>query len=132
MKHIEKALYDRLIGNAALVAELGGIFVHNEEPPPGTALPYVVFSHYAEVDTNETPLDAEDYLYLVKGVAATIDQAGDLDLLIKAALDAKLTLAGGWLTNWISRTRGIKLLEHTEGGGKICHRGGIYSIRISK
>ncbi len=130
MNNVEAALYSRLAGGTALIATLGGTAIYNGLAPRDATLPYVVFSLASGIEENLTPTPSQRLVYLVKGVANTLLQAGTIADQINALLhDATLSVNGA--TNfWTARESIIAYTELESTGKTVGHAGGEYLIRI--
>ena len=124
MNAIEKGIYDALIADTALVAELvDGTAVYNQIAEQGKALPYVVFFYAGGGPTNDTPSDTRNYVYAVKGIADESKKAGTIRDKIEDVLHRQtLTVAG--YTNLMTFCEGeISLVETQANGANVFHRG---------
>lgn len=130
MNTLETGLYNALVGDAALVAELGGSFVYNQHAPQGQARPYVIFSHAGGGPENLTPSDLRNHVYLVKAIAEGLKQAGDVDELVIDVLHGSELTVSGYTNFWMAREEEVQLAETARDGTTIYHRGGYYRIRI--
>ena len=130
MNVLETGLYNKLVGDAALVAELGGSYVYNQHAPQAQARPYVIFFHAGGGHENLTPSDLQNHVYMVKAVADTREQAGDVDALIITALHNGALTVNGYTNFWMAREEEVQFAETARDGTMIYHRGGYYRIRI--
>lgn len=134
MNVIEQALYSKLTSTSSITTLLASAnAVYNEEAPEGAAFPFVIFGEYAGSGDNDSPHDAIQMLYQLKGSATTgFLQAGAIDAAIRAALHRATLTVTGWTnfkTQWESP---IKVLEHLPGGGSVFTVGGVYRLRLAK
>ena len=130
MNSVAAGLYSALVAGTALIGTLGGTAIYNGVAPRDATLPYVVFSLASGIEENLTPTNSQRYVYLVKGVAATLLQAGTIADQVHALLHNKtLTVSGG--TNfWTGRETIIAYTEVESTGATVGHAGGEYLIRI--
>lgn len=131
MNALETGIYDELAGDTALTAELGGTYVYNQAAEQGRARPYVVFAHAGGGHENISPSELIDAIYLIKGVADSLTQAGDVDDLVKAALhEATLTVSGGYTNFHTQREDAVRFQEVLRDGEVIYHAGAYYRFRL--
>lgn len=127
---IEKGLRAELVGDAGVTA-LVSTRVYNQQAPGGATYPYIVFSHQTGGDTNTTPTDEADVIYLVKGVSKSALEAQQIADAIRTALHkATLTLDDPWgaLSGGCQHTNIVKFTENVE-QSQIHHAGGLYRVR---
>jgi hypothetical protein len=130
MNAVEAGLYTALTGGTALLSTLGGTAIYNGVAPRGVSVPYVVFSLASGIEENMTPTDSQRLVYLVKGVAATLVQAGTIADQVNALLhDQELTVSGS-VNFWTSRETIVRYTEVQETGRTLGHAGGEYLIRV--
>ena len=94
---LETALLGTLTGGTALTALLAGgsASVYNGQPPREGVLPWVQFSLASGIEENITPADTQRYVYLVKGVASSLNTAGLIAEQIHTLLHGtNLTVSG--------------------------------------
>lgn len=141
MNAVEIALYQRLIGTAALVNLLASATsVYTQEAPQGAAYPMVVFNKQAGTDDNDNPHRARQLLYQVKAIVAskqatgadyTLKDALAIDEQIDAALHLKPLTVTGWTNFWIVRESDV-LYDEDASGKRFYHAGGLYRLRIAQ
>ena len=130
MNAFETALYGQLAQGTALVALLGGTAIFNGQPPRTAAFPWVQFTMASGVEENMTPIDSQRVVYLVKGVAQTLLQAGSIaDALHLRLHHATLTVAGSTVF-WAARETIVRYQEINPAGYTIGHAGGEYAFRL--
>lgn len=129
MNAIEKALYDKLIADTALTAELiDDSAAYNDIAPQGTIRPYLVFFYAGGGPTNDSPSDTREYVYGVKGLANESKQAGTIQGLIEATLHEKTLTVVGY-TNFRTQCEDEIAITETLADGKLVfHRGNFYRI----
>ncbi len=129
---LETALYNALIGSAALISELGGTFIYNKQAPQDPDDNYVIFNQQGGGDVNDTPIRERNVLYTVFGIALTQEKAGAIDTDIDDALHlAELTISG-WANLWLARETDVNISQIDSGGATRYHVGGIYRIVMDK
>jgi hypothetical protein len=129
---LETALYNKLVGTATLVTELGGTFIYNKQAPQNPGDNYVIFSQQAGGDVNDTPIRERNILYTVMGIALTQEKAGAIDTDIDTTLHlAELTISG-WSNLWLARETDINISQIDSGGVTRYHVGGIYRVIMDK
>lgn len=129
---LETALYNKLVGTAALIAELGGTFIYNKQAPQGPNGNYVVFNQQAGGDVNDTPIRERNILYTVMGIALTQEKAGAIDGDIDDTLHlAELTISG-WSNLWLARETDINISQIDSGGVTHYHVGAVYRVIMDK
>lgn len=124
------AIYTQLAAGTALRALLGGTAIYYQQAPDGAALPYVVFSLQAGGPENETPSDAWNELYYVRGYAQSPSTAGSIDYECNALLHRKSLTVTGYTNFWTARESGITLVETPPSGGQIWSSGALYRVRL--
>lgn len=128
MNTFETALYSRLAGGSALTALLGGTAIYNATPPLNVARPWVVFSLASGIEENQTPTDTQRLVYLVKGVANSLLQAGSIAAEIHTLLHHQEAAVGGGVF-WAARETLVRYQETDPAGNLIAHAGGEYAFR---
>jgi hypothetical protein len=129
---LETALYNKLVGAADLITELGGTFIYNKQAPQDPNQNYVVFNQQGGGDVNDTPIRERNVLYTVFGIALTQEKAAAIDSDIDAALHlAELTISG-WSNLWLARETDINISQIDSGGVTRYHAGGIYRVVMDK
>jgi hypothetical protein len=129
---LETALYNKLVGSAALITELGGTFIYNKQAPQPPGDNYVVFSQQGGGDVNDTPIRERNILYTVFGIALTQEKAGAIDADIDGALHlAELTITG-WSNLWLARETDVNIFQIDSGGVTRYHAGAIYRVIMDK
>ena len=118
------------MGYTPLVNALGGEKVYNSLIPREVALPAVVFSYAGGGDDNLTPRRAIRVTYLVKAVADTLEEAGNIAQHIDAALHHQELDVAGWGNYWLAREAWVRFLETDPAGRTYGHAGGLYEIRL--
>lgn len=137
MNALEEGIFDALAANGALTAVVPSARMYRGAAPQGATLPYLVIMLQGGGDDNMTPVDSFDELYQVRAVSGlSVDEAGDIDDLIRPVLHkATLTIAG-WTNYWTRRETEIRVTEtdSAEGGTGVrrFHAGGLYRIRGDK
>jgi len=138
MNVLEEAIYDALAANTALTAVVPASRIYRGAAPQGATLPYLVIVLQAGGDDNLTPVDSVDLLYQVRSVSeVSVDEAGDIDELVRPVLHkATLTVSGGWTNYWSSREREIRHTETDDQdlgtGLRRYHGGALYRFRLDK
>ncbi len=129
---LETALGSVLAGGTALTALLAGgtASIYNGLAPRGAALPWVTYSLASGVEENMTPADSQRYVYLVKGVAASLSAAGQIAAEIHGLLQHGALTINGATCFWIARTTVVRYQEVDPNGRPIGHAGGEYAIRL--
>ncbi len=132
MNALEEALYDQLAGGTALAAAVGTQFFRSAAPPEAEH-PFVIYQLQSGGDENATGVDSLDLRYGVRAVsAASADEAGDLDDLIRARLHRATLSVSGWNNCWTTREAEIRTLETDASGKQFWHAGAVYRIRLDK
>ncbi len=132
MNAVEQALSNTLAAGTALTSLLGGTAIYNSMAPKTATLPYVIFSYAGGAEENLTPTESQRLVYLVKGVASTLYQAGQIADEIKVLLHNQVLTVSGWTNFWTALETPIEYVETTPAGQRIGHAGGEYAIRIEK
>ncbi len=129
----EEGLFDRLVATGTDLATLVSIKIFNQLAPPGTELPYVIFSFGGGGDSNETPSDSAEFIYMLKGVSATKLQAGAIREAIRDRIHRKTyTIGATWALSGGGMAEGsIGMLEVID-GKDYYHSGNNYRFHISK
>lgn len=130
---LNKAIYNHLHGNSALVALLSGASaIYFGQAPTGSALSYVVYSIAGGGDDHLTPTDSVDVRYIIKGVAKTALAAGAIAGALRTALhEVEPTADSPWV---IYRCQADNVFIYPENVDReqFWHAGNIYRIRASK
>jgi hypothetical protein len=132
MNAIEQALYEKLISDPTLIGMLGGTAIYNTLAPIDQELPFVVFSLSSGREDNLTPLRSVREIYLVKAVARTLYEAGQIADRIDYDLHGTTLNVDGWHHFWLARETIVRYEEITAGGRTIGHAGGEYAVHVSK
>lgn len=128
----EEGLFDRLVGTGTDLYTLVSAKIYNMIAPTGAVLPYVVFSRVGGGENHDTPGDSGEFVYMVKGVAATNLRAGAIRDAIRDRIHrvsftvATWSLSGGGLAE-----ESISLLEIVD-GRDYYHAGNNYRFWMSK
>ena len=130
MNSVATGLYGALAAGTALISTLGGTAIYNGIAPRDAALPYVVFSLASGLEENLTPTESQRLVYLVKGVAATLLQAGTIADQVYALLHNQTLTVSGATNFWTGRESIIAYTEVEPTGATVGHAGGEYLIRI--
>lgn len=129
---LETALYNKLTGAAALITELGGTFIYNQQAPQPPGDKYVIFNQQGGGDVNDTPIREKSILYSVFGVGLTQEGAGAIDTEIDEALHLAALTISGWSNLWLARETDVNFTE-IDGGGVTRYRAGaMYRIIMDK
>jgi len=130
MNELSAAIYSTLTGGTALTTLLGGSAVYHHKAPDNAPLPYVVFNKQGGGPENSHPDDARDYVYFIRGYAASAKAAGDIDAAVSALLHRKGMTVTGWNCFWLARETDLESEETTPAGVSVYMAGAIYRIRI--
>ena len=130
MNSVAAGLYGALAAGTALINMLGGTAIYNGIAPRDAVLPYVVFSLASGIEENLTPTDSQRLVYLVKGVAASLLQAGTIADQIHVLLHNKTLTVNGSTNFWTGRESILAYTEVEPTGVTVGHAGGEYLIRI--
>jgi hypothetical protein len=125
---LETALRTQLASGTALIALLGGTAIYNGLPPPNVARPWVTFSLASGLEENQTRVDTQRLVYLIKGVADSLLTAGLLAEQIQALVHHKETSIGSGVF-WAARETVVRYQEVDPAGHTIGHAGGEYAFR---
>lgn len=126
---IEQGLYNRLAGDTALVAALGGPAIYPQLIPPHGRLPAVVYSLNRGGETHHTPRPEVDLTYLVKAVAETPGVAATLADLIRERL-TEMALTSPWAAYRVQLTQVVSYVDQLD-RNTYWHAGGLYRIRAT-
>jgi hypothetical protein len=129
---LETALYSTLTGTAALITELGGTFIYNQQAPQNPADKYVIFNQQGGGDINDTPIRERNVLYSVFGIALTQEAAFAIDTKIDAALHLATLTITGWSNLWLARETDVNFTELDSGGVTRYRAGAIYRVIMDK
>jgi len=133
MNAIEKALYDKLVADTALVAELAHpTAVYNPIAPPDQSRPYVVFQHSGGGHLNLTPSPTQSHVYMVRGVADAPKAAGIIDQRIVDCLHEAILTVEGWTNYQTIVESELQSVETPETGMSIYHRGHYVRVGIDQ
>lgn len=131
MIEIRKGLMDKLIGDTALISELGGdTAIYYGVAPQGTARPYVIFFNAGGGPENLYPSDLTSEVYVVKAVADSMSGALSVDDKCKSALHKQTLTVTGYTNIWTRRENEVSLTEVSDDGTIIRHEGAYYRIRV--
>ena len=130
MNSVATGLYGALAAGTALISTLGGTAIYNGIAPRDAALPYVVFSLASGLEENLTPTESQRLVYLVKGVATTLLQAGTIADQVYALLHNQTLTVSGATNFWTARESILAYTEVEPTGATVGHAGGEYLIRI--
>jgi len=127
---VSAGLYNALKAGTALIGTLGGTAIYNGVAPRGASLPYVVFSLATGNEDNLTPTASQRFVYLVKGVADTLLQAGTIAAQVHTLLQNQTLTVSGGLNYWTARESILAYTEIEPTGATVGHAGGEYLVRI--
>ena len=131
MIEIREGLYSKLIGDTALISELGGdTAIYYGVAPQETARPYVVFFNAGGGPDNTCPSDLTSEVYVVKAVADNLGGALTVDNACKTALHKQTLTVTGYTNIWTRRENELSLTEVSDDGTVIKHEGAYYRIRV--
>ena len=131
MIEIREGLYSKLIGDTALISELGGdTAIYYGVAPQETARPYVVFFNAGGGPENIYPSDLTSEVYVVKAVADNLGGALTVDNACKTALHKQTLTVTGYTNIWTRRENELSLTEVSDDGTVIRHEGAYYRIRV--
>lgn len=132
MNVLNAAIYSALSSNAALITALGGTAIYHLQAPESRPLPYVVYSWQGGGDVNDNPHGDNESLRFVRAYAATAQQAGAIDALIKPLLHKAALTVTGYTTVFCFREDDYESVETPTSGVNTYVMGGIYRIRLTK
>ncbi len=129
---LETAIGSALAAGTALTSLLaaGTASIFNGQPPRDAARPWVTYSLASGVEENVTPRDSQRYVYLVKGVAASLHTAGLVAEQIRARLHHQSLTVSGSTCFWAARETVVRYQEVDPGGHVVGHAGGEYAFRL--
>ena len=115
----------------SLLASASSVF--NALIPAGYGYPAIVFNYQGGGDINDTPTDAADIVYQIKGISAvSMYQAGLISAALHAVLHNNTLTVSGWTNFWCARDSIVRYIEIAPDGKNYYHSGGLYRIGISK
>ena len=129
MNVIETGLYTAL-NVSAITTKLGGSYIYDPVAPPGQSRPYIIFTHAGGGHENVNPSDLQNHIYLVKGVANTKKFAGEVQILILAALHKQTLTVSGYTNFWMAAEEEVRMVEVLDDGKTVFHCGSYYRVRI--
>lgn len=132
MNVLNSAIYTALSSSAALVNALGGTAIYHMQAPEKRPLPYVVYSWQGGGDVNDNPHGDNESLRFVRAYAATAQQAGAIDALIKPLLHKVALPVTGYTTVFCFREDDFESVETSPSGANTYAIGGVYRIRLTK
>ncbi|MHB0968101.1 MAG: tail completion protein gp17 [Bellilinea sp.] len=132
MNVLNAAIYSALSSNAALITALGGTAIYHLQAPEAKPLPYVVYSWQGGGGVNDSPHDDNESLRFVRAYAATAQQAGAIDALIKPLLHKVALAVTGYTTVFCFREDDYETVETLTSGVNTYAMGGLYRIRLTK
>lgn len=132
MNAVKTAIYDKLTGGTALMAEVAGTAsVHDGVAPRGAAFGYVIFAPAGGGDENITKTRFKNLVWSIKGVSDdSAKKAGEIDAEIDALLHNDSLSVTGWGVFWLMREGDFEYSETTLEGRNVWHVGGTYRIRM--
>lgn len=98
---LQKAVYDALVADSALMALVSGVY---DRVPEGAALPYVVFADSTSRDASNASDDAERIALELNVFSRSGGRKQVLDILERlhiALHHQALALTGGWRVVWM-------------------------------
>ncbi len=130
---LETAIYSKLSGGTALIADLGGTAIYNLQVKDNTPLPYVVYSHVAGGPDNITASDSWSQLYLVRAFASTQVKVRSIEANFDALLHRQTLNVSGYTNFWTVRENDApSTVENLPNGEKAYASGGYYRIRLDE
>lgn len=132
MQALDAALYAQLATAATTLYSLVVARVYDALAPQGAAMPYVVFNVQAGGYLNLTPTDYGEWVYQVKGVAASQSVANSIDSAIATRLHNMALSVSGWTLVSCMRENEAPSYIEIVNGAPIFNRGSFYRIRASK
>lgn len=134
MNELEAAIRATLTGSSTvtnLLASANSVF--NALIPAGYGYPVIMLNYQGGGEVNDTPTDAADVVYQVKGISAvSMFQAGLISAALHAVLHNKKLTVTGWTNFWCARDSIVRYVEIAPDGKNYYHSGGLYRIGISK
>lgn len=130
MNAIDRAIYDTLAGNSALVSALGGTAIYQWLAPQNADPPYVVYNKQSGTPAHTfRGVAYEDALYTVRAVTAgpSAAQAGTIATLIDQALADKVLTIAGHTNIFLRRVSDVDYPEDAS-GVRFSHRGAMYRV----
>jgi len=131
MKVVDVGLTSKLAGDGTLVAMLtDGTAIYQDQAPPGTARPYVIFGWAGGGNENINPSELLNFVYSVKGVSDVLETASDIAARVKTVLHKQSITVVGYTNFWLNAEGELRLTEVAPDGDPIYHRGAFYRIRL--
>lgn len=134
MKAFEKALYSTLSGDTTLCNLVGGTIsprIYNTVAEPDADVPFVVFHKQGGGESNDTPRNSMDLLYVVKAVSCGLDAAETIDEQCKTLLNKQTLTVTSYSNYGIFRGGNINFSEEASGGLVVYHIGAFYRCLIT-
>jgi hypothetical protein len=131
MRELDTALYAQLSTTATTLYGIVSTRVFNGRAPQPTSKPYVVYNYQGGGLLNDTPLDFDEVLYQVKGLAPAVGAANDIDAAIWERLHNQQLSVSGWTCVSCMRETEVQFEEEVN-QATVFHRGALYRIRLSK
>lgn len=134
MNALKTAIYTKLQGTSAITSLLAGTTsIYDKQAPDGASYPYLVFSHQAGGDTNDTANRVKSLVYFVRCYSkASASQAGSIDAQIDTALHLVPLTVSGWTDIWLARETDLDNVETDSAGTKVWMQGGLYRLILDK
>ena len=129
----EKGLFDQLVATGTDLFTLVSTNTFNMIAPPDTDLDYVIFSLVGGGDSNESPSDSAEFVYMIKGMSATAKEAGAIRDAIRDRIHRKTFSIGAiWgMSGGGMAEASIGVKEITD-GRDYYNSGNNYRFHISK
>lgn len=130
---LKKGIYTKLNTTSAVTTLLSSATaIHYTQAKAGSPLPYIIFTFAGGSDDGDTLLDSADFMYYIKGVANTAQEAGQIAAAIRDALhNQTFNLDDGWSVYHCQQKELISQVENVD-RSQYHHRGASYRIRISQ
>lgn len=130
---VNEAIYNKLNGTSAvttLLSSATAIYFH--QAPATAILPYVVYIMAGGGEDNDSPIDAGDLLYYIKGIAETASIAGAIAGALRDALHESIpAIDSPWSIYRCQHKEPLMFPENSD-RKQFWHAGGSYRIRISQ
>ncbi len=136
---VNEAIYNKLNGSSGVTSLLSSATsIYFGQAPTGATLPYIIYTIAGGGEDNDSPIDAGDITYYIKGVAKSTTtysgaaRGGQIAEAIRSALhESTPAIDSPWTIYRCQHKEPFMFPENSE-REQFWHVGGSYRIRISQ
>jgi hypothetical protein len=130
---VNEAIYNKLNGASGVTTLLSSATsIYFMQAPTTATIPYIIYILAGGGEDNDSPIDAADLKYYIRGVATNPTRAGAIATAIRAALhETTPAIDAPWTIYRCQHDAPIMYSENVD-RDQFWHAGGSYRIRLSQ